>query len=982
MSLVERRPRRLLERALVVGLGLVLFGAVLLWALPEILRRVALDQIPRHLGRAVVIEDVDLNVFTRRLRVTNLRLAERRGDQSFVEVERVEARFAPTALFRSNVRLTELVLVRPVGRLVRTEHGAFNVSDLLKLATDARAARSGRPPGRWSFTVDRLKIAGGALDARDQALAPPGEWAVRDLEVEAGPLTTRPGAAPGRGAAHARIDEATLDVTGEGLTLAPLAAVVRVALTGFELRRLDFYLARVGTPYRARGGRLDAALTATIDHEDGKLTKAALSGTVTGSPRRHSARTEHDDPFLEVSRADVTVKEADAITRSLTVSADVERIGFRARRDRRGVVDLADLLGPNARAAAVPDPAAPSPPAVPRRLIPVLRSLTKGFEQIRVERVTLGPSTLTLVDTAITPTTTLALTGMQASVTDLTWPAQGPAVLTLSGTLPGGGTLHVTGPVVPQPFEAELALHVRKAPIQPYQAYIPLPARFRGRFNGDSRQRLAQRDGTLVIASRGTGWAEDVEVRAPGARHPAIRIDYMDLVGVDVDWPSHARVARAGFRHPRVEVVREADGSFDLRRIFTPTPPPGRADAAVPPAASPRSGKPKGLLETMKLDVEEIRVEEGVARFLDRTTQPAFSKDLSHLTVAVDDLSNHPGERARLEAKSIVSGDSTLDIRGELGPIGSPPFIDLVGELGGLPLASLNPYAEPAIGWVITQGDLEYKMRFLLDGDTLDATNELVLGQLRVAPARGTDEVTARLGLPLSLIVALAKDRQGEIHANVPVAGSIRDPQFDLRETVWTAVRQSVGNLVRAPFRALGRAVRGGDTIEAPTVDPVTFAAGSSVIAPDMEKHLLRVADVLRRSPFVNLALAPALAPADVEALQAHALAARVRAFQDERGWPDGPGILVAYFTARFPGEEPPDTVEAQLALLRAREPAPDALLGELAQRRVDATRERLVSVEGIPAERLRADETKTDAAPLPADAAGRVELTVVAGDE
>ena len=157
------RTSSAVKRVLVVGLGVVLFGAVLLWALPEILRRVALDQIPRHLGRAVVIEDVDLNVFTRRLRVTNLRLAERRGDQSFVEVERVEARFAPTALFRSNVRLTELVLVRPVGRLVRTERGAFNVSDLLELVTAARAARSGRPPGRWSFTVDRLKIAGGAL---------------------------------------------------------------------------------------------------------------------------------------------------------------------------------------------------------------------------------------------------------------------------------------------------------------------------------------------------------------------------------------------------------------------------------------------------------------------------------------------------------------------------------------------------------------------------------------------------------------------------------------------------------------------------------------------------------------------------------------------------------------------------------------------------------------------------------------------------
>ena len=416
---------------------------------------------------------------------------------------------------------------------------------------------------------------------------------------------------------------------------------------------------------------------------------------------------------------------------------------------------------------------------------------------------------------------------------------------------------------------------------------------------------------------------------------------------------------RAGFRRPRVEVVREAG------RVVRPAAPlhpdaGSRTRRRDVPPAPPRRGKRKGLLATMQArrGGDPRRGRRSPGSWTAPRSRP--SRRISptsrwrSTTSATTPASARGSRRSRSSPATRLSTSGASSVRSARRPSSI-----WSGSSASLPLASLNPYAEPAMGWVVTQGDLEYKVRFLLDGDTLDTTNELVLGQLRVAPARGTDEVRARLGLPLNLIVALAKDRRGEIHANVPVAGSIRDPQFDLRETVWTAVRQSVGDLVRAPFRAIGRAVRGGDTIEEPTVDPVTFAAGSSVIAPDMEKHLLRVADVLRRSPFVNLALAPALAPADVEALQARALAARVRAFQDERGWPDGPGILVAYFTARFPGEEPPETVEAQLALLRAREPAPDALLVELARRHVDVTRERLVSVEGIPAERLRSDRRR-----------------------
>jgi hypothetical protein len=302
-----------------------------------------------------------------------------------------------------------------------------------------------------------------------------------------------------------------------------------------------------------------------------------------------------------------------------------------------------------------------------------------------------------------------------------------------------------------------------------------------------------------------------------------------------------------------------------------------------------------------------------------------------------------------------------------------------VGELRGLQLAGFNPYTAPAIGWVVERGELAYTVRFTLDGDALEAANDVVVGQLRVVPARGADEVERRIGLPLGFLVALAKDGNGEIRVNIPVAGSIHDPTFDMRETIWTAIRNSIRSVVLAPFRAISRSLRAGDTSEAPTVDPVTFAAGSAVLAPDMEKHLLRVADFLRRSPFVNLALAPAPAAGDVEALKTQALNARLRTFRHEHGLSDGPGAVAAYFAAHIPDRSPPPTVEEGLAVLREREPAPQHLVDELARRRVDVTRERLVAVEGIPATRLELDEPQPDAQPA---VAGRVEFTIVARDE
>jgi hypothetical protein len=74
--------------------------------------------------------------------------------------------------------------------------------------------------------------------------------------------------------------------------------------------------------------------------------------------------------------------------------------------------------------------------------------------------------------------------------------------------------------------------------------------------------------------------------------------------------------------------------------------------------------------------------------------------------------------------------------------------------------------------------------------------------------------------------------------------------------------------------------------------------------------------------------------------------------------------------------------VDEQLALLREREPAPDALLAELSRRRVETTRERLVTGEGIPPARLTVPETGgAVAASGGAATDGRIEFTVIAGE-
>lgn len=157
-------------------------------------------------------------------------------------------------------------------------------------------------------------------------------------------------------------------------------------------------------------------------------------------------------------------------------------------------------------------------------------------------------------------------------------------------------------------------------------------------------------------------------------------------------------------------------------------------------------------------------------------------------------------------------------------------------------------------------------------------------------------------------------------------------------------------------------------------IDAVTFAAGSSDVAPAMEQHLTKVADFMRSAPMIKLALAPVAAPRDVESLRAQELTLRIQRLQRERRLADFGAAVALAFKEQLPEVTPPKSGEEQLALLKEREPAPDARVQELLARRLEAVRDALAKVEAIPADRLLPGSPK---APDDAAGEGRVEFTI-----
>jgi len=958
---------------------MVLLGGAFLWALPELIRRQAVTRIPKITGRAASIGDIDLNLFTGRLVVKGFRLAERDPRESFVEFERLEARWSWPSLLGAHIRLKDVRLVAPTVQLARTSPTEFNFSDLLGLIPPADPKAK---PSRWKFTMERLGLVLGNIVLRDDAVAPPAKWRIQGLTIEAGDLTTRAGQRAGRLAIQSKVGDSPFELNSNEIRLAPGAVSLGLSIKDFDLTQILPYVPPTA-PAGPYAGRLGFNLRISFERGNEGVTRAVVTGEA-GLDALQLIRRDGPAPFMTVPRLRVKIKEADLLSRLIVITAvEIEGLQAQALRDKNGVIDLVQAFtGPPAQPAkpAARQPAAPPPaPAKPAATSPVVEAQPGPAFKFLLERLALTNGTASFVDESVSPRTTLTLADLSLTLESLAWPAVGPARVTAGMKLPGGGRLEITnGSLIPQPLDFTWTMKMRDAPIEPYQAYIPVPGRFSGRYNGDSKNRVAFKDGKTILTSTGTSWAEKFEARLPDAQRPSLSIERMELVGIDLDWPKRAAVAKAGFKKLAAEIERGKDGSLDIAKVFGgPARPTGEPAATPPPPASTPAPapapKPKGLLDTMSLQFGEVRLEEGSIRFLDRTTEPTFSEDLSKMDLLVTGLGNKPDQRAKLVFTSLIGGDGGLDIRGDIGAVGAPLYLDLVGEIRDLKLPVVNPYSDQMTAWLIQRGNLKYKFNLKVENDQVVAMNEVLVEKLRVAKSsRPDDEAKKRLGLPLGLIVALIKDGNGNVVVNVPVAGSLKDPRFDWSETIWSAVRNVLKNVLASPFRLIGSLFSSEEKMEEPKVDPVTFAAGSAVLAPAAGQQLLRVADFMRQTPYVSLTLNPLVAPVDLDTLKAEAVAAKVQQFAKERGLSEQVMAIRGYFAVRLPGEKLPPTPDDQLKLLRDREPVPEPKVKELVEARVAVTRERMVKSEGIQEKRLPVGETKRATA-----GEGRIEFAI-----
>ncbi len=840
----------------------------------------------------------------------------------------------------ATLRVADLTLTRPSLRLERDAMGTLNVMKLARPAGPPAAGAVGEtaPRAAADLGIARLSIDDGRVSLTDAT-------AGATTHVTRIALTGSDVTWPAQGTSRLRL---TADIGGGQVTAGGTVDAARqqgeIAATvrGADLATLQPWLPIVG---RVQGAA-EADVTATVGLAPFTL---ALRGTMAVAKL---ALLDGTRPLLTVARVDAAGVDLQwpaslAIDR-LHVStpwAQVDRnpqgeLSLRALFHRRGDRPAATLAEP---VAAGPVP---------------------GLE-LTVRQLLFDNGGLNVVDDAVEPAARLELRGSRLELHNLTWPARGAAAVQLSTPMPGGGTLKARGTFSIEPTRLQLDADLDQVDVAPGRPYLPFDVRLNGRVTSRLTLTAAFGDAVTLVVD---GDAAIDRLALGDADRRLATVQRLELTGLRYQYPTSLRLKGVALQKPWALIERNADGSLQLvsliRRRQSPVPPLAPVPAGRAPAAP-------GPSTRLRVAIEALALRDGFLRFVDRTTEPDYAEELSDITLTAERLGTNPRRHGTLTLRGTLASGHPLTIQGQVGALTGPRFFDLTVALKQFPVPRLNPHLDRLSAWVARQGTLTASLRYQLAGDELEASNDVTLAGLELEPGGRGAEVQRRLGLSLGLLVSLLKDREGNIHLNVPVRGSLTSPEFDYGEAAWAALRNLAIRLVAAPFSLIGKVFFTEDSrIETVNVDPVPFQTARAAPTPDGARQLEKLATFLAASPGVRLRVRPVTTVADVTALRREALESTL-AGADAAARRQA---AVALYAELFPRRQPPPDDEALLSELARETPTPPRVLGALATNRVAAVRDALTRA-GIVAERLEPAESR---AAVESEGAARVEFEIV----
>jgi hypothetical protein len=400
------------------------------------------------------------------------------------------------------------------------------------------------------------------------------------------------------------------------------------------------------------------------------------------------------------------------------------------------------------------------------------------------------------------------------------------------------GSIQVNGNTVIEPFATDMSINAKAIDLVPFQAYLEKIAHvdiIDGQLttNGNLTVTMPENQ-PLDLKFTGDSSINQLVTRDQKFHKDFITWKTLTLKALNIDLQKDSYIADELIidkLYTRVTVKK--DKTINFSDVFITEPVPGNKA----PAKAVAQHQPYFKLA-------QVKIIDASSDFADNSLILPFAAQIKSLDGGASNISSDQKSTIKVSLKGNAYDLSPVDIDGNVSPyLGN---YDLNLNFKGMPMPLISPYMAQFAGYKVEKGKLTLGLKYKVVNEELTASNSILIDQFELGEKIDNPKAVS---LPMELAVALLKDSDGKIKIDVPITGSLNNPQFDIGAIISDALVNTISKVISSPFRALASIV--GD--EAEDMSTISFSAGNADLNKTQQEKLGAIARIMKQRSVLML---------------------------------------------------------------------------------------------------------------------------------
>lgn len=886
------------------------------------------------LSGALSLNDVDLSDF---------------AGTPLLKTKAIQVGLQEANLTTEKIAINSIVIDEPQLWAALNNRGQLNWMTEKKSSTDKADANLSKPV----IDLAHFQLKNGTVHWSDAANAIPAmEMHLNKLNIDAQQISTNDKAAPGK---------LTLTVGQEHQQHATFVGSINpahTAVTG-QLTLSDFALANY-QPYINRflaanaSGKL--SLKTQLAVLNGNVRLSNLSGALEDLKLQANSGGTGGANVIEAKRIAIEHASLNSELKQAKVEKiALERVQGDVSRDADGAVNLIHFLKKETKVAQAGKPGAD-------------QTAKAASWQAEINQISLSDSNFVFSDKSKKPAVNIRADSVEAKLEQVSSKLDHPFNITASATLNKNGKIAVDGSVAEKSAQLKVDLQNFSAVVlQPYFTDLLNITLDKGAVS--VKGQLAW-NAPAEINYKGMFKLENFSSSDKATSDSFLRWKKLFIGGVDVGFGAKQQkitLGKININDFYARAILSEQGKLNLENILVRQQAGSNVDkSAVKKAIAVAQNKSPNQSASV-INVGQINLNNGIINYTDNFIKPHFSMRMTGMKGTIGAIQSTLPKPAPINLSGKIDNDAPIVISGSFNPLFNPLTADIKMTATGIDLPRLTTYSAKYAGYAIEKGKLSLDVEYHVKDKQLTAKNTLKIDQLTFGKKVDSPEATK---LPVLLLVDLLSDRNGRINLEVPISGTLDDPQFTVGGVIMKVLMNTLTKVITAPFSLLAHSFSGGGELSY-----VEFASGSTALSDATKAKLDNLAKALAEHPKLKLdIIGRADMAADTPGLRAVKLSRQIRKINFMKEDADDAAISDAdqthaigkiYSSAKFdkprnmiglPKSLPPEEMKSRIL---ENTPITDDDLNALATRRAFAVRTYLMDTAHVPPERMYTNAPK-----------------------